>query len=212
MLTLLREREQMKVFISSLIAGMEPVRVAAREAVTMLRHVPVMAEDFGAQARSPQLACLAGLRESDVVILVLGERYGAEQSSGLSATHEEYRDAKGRKPVLAFVQQGMTPEPRQEAFIREVQGWEGGLFRGTFIAAADLREEIVRGLHDYQLANAVAPLNETQLRVRASELLAIDDRRSGSPMLNLAIVGGPNQQILRPSEIEDERLKEFIHQ
>ena len=39
----------MKVFISSLIGGMEPLRAAAKEAITTLRHEAVMAEDFGAR-------------------------------------------------------------------------------------------------------------------------------------------------------------------
>ena len=102
----------MKVFVSSLIAGMSDIRIAARNAVTTLRHAPIMAEDFGAQPNSPQVACLRGLRESDLVVLILGERYGAEQASGLSATHEEYREAKSTKPVIAFVQEGVDREPR----------------------------------------------------------------------------------------------------
>ena len=76
----------MKVFVSSLITGMESIRLAARKAVEILRHAPIMAEDLGAQPNSPQVACLTGLRQSDVVVLILGERYGAEQASGLSAT------------------------------------------------------------------------------------------------------------------------------
>ena len=39
----------MKVFISSLITGMEVERAAAKIAVETLRHQPVMAEDFGAR-------------------------------------------------------------------------------------------------------------------------------------------------------------------
>ena len=82
----------MKVFISSLIAGLQPLRQAARTAVTTLSHQPLMAEDFGAQAHSPQIACLNGVRDADLIVLILGESYGAVQSSGLSATHEEYRE------------------------------------------------------------------------------------------------------------------------
>jgi hypothetical protein len=59
-------------------------------------------------------ACLQGLRGSELVVLILGERYGAvPPGSGLSATHEEYRDARGTKPVVAFVQEGVTPEAEQ---------------------------------------------------------------------------------------------------
>jgi hypothetical protein len=32
----------MKVFVSSLISGMEPLRAAARDAITTLRHEPIM--------------------------------------------------------------------------------------------------------------------------------------------------------------------------
>jgi hypothetical protein len=92
----------MKVFISSIISGMEPFRAAAREAVEQLGHTAVLAEDFGAQPRSPQIACLDGLRQSALTILIIGERYGAKQSSGISATHEEFREARDRRPILAF--------------------------------------------------------------------------------------------------------------
>ncbi|WP_427149129.1 DUF4062 domain-containing protein [Rhizobium leguminosarum] len=34
----------MKIFISSLISGMEPIRAVAREAVEQLGHKPVMAD------------------------------------------------------------------------------------------------------------------------------------------------------------------------
>ena len=48
----------MKIFISSLISGFGPFRAAAHRAVEMLRHTPVMADDFRAMPNSPQVACL----------------------------------------------------------------------------------------------------------------------------------------------------------
>ena len=47
----------MKVFISSVIGGMEEHRAAAREAVESLGHTVIAAEDFGASPRSPQQVC-----------------------------------------------------------------------------------------------------------------------------------------------------------
>ena len=204
----------MKVFVSSLITGMEPIRLAARKAVETLRHAPIMAEDFGTQPNSPHVACLTGLRQSDVVVLILGERYGAEQASGLSATHEEYREAKGFKPVIAFVQEDVVREPKQAAFVDEVQGWSGGLFRGGFRNADDPVVAITRALHDYELATAVAPVDEADLQRRAMTLLppAARGGYSGGPMLALAVAGGPHQQILRPVEIEKADLAESLHQ
>src|SRR5205814_7195855 len=123
------ERLRVRVFISSLIVGMRAERDAAREAVEGLDYEPVMAEDFGAQPHSPQVACLSGIRESAVVILILGDRYGAKQSSGLSATHEEYQEARRNKAVFAFVAQGVSPDADQALFIQEVQTWDRGLMR-----------------------------------------------------------------------------------
>lgn len=204
----------MKIFISSLIFGFESFRAACKCAVTTLRHEPVMAEDFGARPHAPQVACLQGLRKSDLTLLALGERYGAvQQGSGLSATHEEYRDAQGRKPVIAFVQAGITPEPEQSAFIKEVEGWEGGLTRGSFSTPEELRDGVIRALHDYALATMAGPVDPKVLVDTALALLPEPERNvSRSPLLSLALAGGPLQSLLRPAEIEAPDLADALHQ
>ena len=203
----------MKVFISSLIAGMQPLREAARVAVITLRHEPVMAEEFGAQPRSPEIACLTGVRQADLVVLLLGESYGAIQPSGLSATHEEYREAKSRKPILAFVQRGIQPDARQKEFLDEVQSWESGLFREGFSGAEDLQTSITRALHDHELATAVGPVDQKEIAARAVAALPVQERGYHSAMaaLMLAVAGGPRQPILRPQEIENPSLAEDMH-
>jgi hypothetical protein len=204
----------MKVFVSSLISGFGPERQAARRAITTLRYEPVMAEDLGAQPNSPQVACLQALRGSDVVVLILGVRYGAvPPGSTLSATHQEYREARGVKPVLAFVQQGVSPEPEQQAFIDEVQGWEGGLFRGGFDGPEELQVGITQALHDLALANAVGPLDEGELLRRAAAMLPPENRNQvSSAFIDLALASGPTQRILRPVELEEARLADEILQ
>ena len=95
----------MKIFISSLISGFESSRAAAKSAVVALRHEPVMAEDFPAQPNSPQIACLQGIRSADIVVLILGDRYGSVQgTSNVSPTHEEFLEARDTRPVFVFVQ------------------------------------------------------------------------------------------------------------
>lgn len=204
----------MKVFVSSLITGFDRERAAVRRAVTALRYQPVMAEDFGAQPNSPQVACLQELRQSDLVTLILGDRYGAVPAgSTISATHQEYREARGTKPVIAFVQEGVTPEPEQLAFIDEVQAWEGGLFRGGFRTVDELQDGITRALHDVTLANAVGPADDYELAERASTLIPPEDRnQASSTFLNVAIAGGPLQRVLRPSELEAAALAEHLQQ
>lgn len=205
----------MKVFVSSLIAGFEPFRLAAKAAIQTLRHEPIMAEDFGARADSPQVACLQGVRDSEVVVLVLGGRYGAVQrGSGLSATHEEFREARERKPVLAFVQEGVQRDAHQETFINEVQGWQTGYFRSGFKTAEELRDAVTRAVHDYQLANAAGPLDPARLAAAAEGLLPRLRRSQGpdTPTLRIAIAGGPSYRLLRPAKLEAPELSEFIQQ
>src|ERR1051326_6906942 len=109
----------MKIFISSVIRGLESFRDAAANGASTLRHEVNRAEDFGASADSPQRVCLAGVRESDVVILLIGARYGEAQGDRrLSPTHEEYLEARERGSVLVFVPNAVGCEPSQKALLR----------------------------------------------------------------------------------------------
>lgn len=205
----------MKIFISSLISGFKPFREAARSAITNLRHEAVMAEEFGAQPNSPQIACLKGVRSADLVILILGKDYGSVQgTSGVSPTHEEFLEARGTKPVLAFVQEGVTRDAQQVKFVSDVQGWQQGYFRGGFKSPEDLKDLVTRALHEYQLAHATARLDIDALQQSAIGLLP--QQRTGnsaqSPTLTLAVAGGPLQRILRPAELEEQKLVDALHQ
>jgi len=204
-----------KIFISSLITGLEPFREAARSAVKTLRHEPVMAEDFGALPTSPQIACLRGLRSADLVVLILGARYGyAQGSSSVSPTHEEYLEARGAKPILMFVQEGIEREEQQSKFLSDVQAWQSGHFRAGFKTAEELKDLVTCAIHDFQLANAAGPVDAAALSDAAAALLprAHRNNHSGSPMLHVAIVGGPFQRVLRPAELEAPALADALHQ
>ena len=174
-----------------------------------------MAEDFVSQANSPQVACLQGLRSSELVVLMLGARYGSPQpGSGLSPTHEEFMEVRGRKPILLFVEEGVDYEPKQRALVTEAQGWEGGLFREGFKSADDLRSLITKAIHRHELAHAAAPLDLPSLAAAASALLVSSGRegRSGSPMLRLAFASGPRARVLRPAQLEAEEIADAIQQ
>lgn len=203
----------MKVFVSSLISGMEEERAAAKRAIEVLGHEPVMAEEFGARASSPQVACLQGVREADAVVLILGPRYGAKQSSGMSATHEEYLEARGRKSILAFVQEGDRDED-QAALIKEAGGWQGGLLWNGFSTPEQLGGLVTQNLHRHELAHAVAPLEPEALARIAPALLPerTNNYYSSDLALHLAIAAGPRGDILRPAELEAEALASAMQQ
>jgi Domain of unknown function (DUF4062) len=204
----------MKIFISSLIAGFEDMRAAAVAAVRSLGHEPVTAETFDPGLTSPRIACLKGVRDSDLVVMMLGSAYGAVQpNSDLSATHEEWREAKDRRPVIAFVQDGVDRDARQAEFVREVQDWTGGLFRGGFRDADDLRDQMTRTIHRLELSSATAAVDATEMLTRAQALIPREDRgfvRMTGPLLHIAVVGGPAQTILRPMEIEKPELARML--
>ena len=201
----------MKVFISSVFKAMEPYRAAAAAAVRSLGYDPIQAEDFAASSASPRVACLEGVRAADAVILLLGERYGPVQTGDLSATHEEYREAKDRCPVFAFVQKGIALEERQQAFLEEVQAWSVGHLRRDFATEEDLRQGVTKALHQWSIARSAGTVDGEELLQRAIALLPSDRRHSyGGGVLSVAVAGGPLQPILRPGELEGSELHDVL--
>jgi len=199
----------MKIFVSSVIRGLESYRDAASHAARALRHEVKRAEDFAASAATPQQACLAGVRWADVVVLLLGSRYGDRQRSGLAPTHEEYREARERCAVLVFIQQNANFEQEQLGFVSEVQNWSTGHFTATFSSPEELRDQVTAALRDLELARAVGPVDEAEMLSRAKALLP-NDRQSLGARLILVVAGGPRQQVVRPRDLESQELEEFI--
>ena len=198
----------MKIFISSVIGGFEPYRDAAVQAVRALRHEPIRAEDFGASPRTPQQVCLKGVREADLVLLLIGERYGEIQASGRSATHEEFLEACERCEILVFVQEGVTFEPAQRRFSSEVQKWATGRYTNPFSSPGDLRDRVTAAIRDVEVSHAAGGVNEAELVDHARSLFPNDRGRVAS--LALVTVGGPRQQVLRPAKLEDAAFQKWL--
>lgn len=169
---------------------MEDDRDAVRKAAAILRHEVIGAEDFGARADTPQRTCLASVRGADVTVLLLGDRYGAIQGSGLSATHEEYREARESSEVLAFIRSGTSPESPQRDFIEEVQGWAGGQFTVSYATPDELVTAVTRALHELELARQRGPADEEDLK-RQAEALLPGASLSLTGVLHVAIAGLP---------------------
>ncbi|MGO4527390.1 DUF4062 domain-containing protein [Microvirga sp. 2MCAF35] len=204
----------MKVFISSVITGYEAVRAAAQDAIETLGHEVIRAEDFGASASSPQIACLSGVRDADLVFLLMGRRYGAVQASGISATHEEFREAKGTKEIIALVETVDDRESAQQAFLDEVQDWQGGVFTESFATSEDVRRLITQALHRRAVDEARGASDAHEVLNRCLSVLPSSERgwSNGHITLGLAVAGGPSQTLLRPIQIESRELDEKLFQ
>lgn len=194
------------MFISSVVGGIEGFRSVASEAARDLGNDVVRSEDFPASPSSPREACLAGVRSSDVLVLLVGGRYGERQASGLSATHEEFREAtENNVSVLAFVQTGVDREADQSDFLNEVRGWTVGVYTANFRTEEDLRREVTRSLHEWALSQAAGPVDEGEMFDRAQVLVPPPSSQLGygaPEQLGLVVVGGPRRSILRPAELE----------
>ena len=135
--------EDQRVFVSSVMAGMEKERTAVAGAVEQLGAVPVWFENFGGRDDDPEAAYLAEVAGSDIYVGVLGERYGKPLASGYSATHTEYREAVRRGlRVSVWAHQGPFSGPQRD-FLDEVR-----VFRttGTFSDADDLASRVAARL------------------------------------------------------------------
>lgn len=144
----------LRVFVSSVEGGYEEYRAAAKCAIASLGHVPVLMErpETAASPDSPQTACLGEVESSDIVVLLMGARYGDLQHSGLSATHEEWVRARSiRRKVLVFVEKVDIREPEQQAFVNQVEHWVDGHFRKKFSSPLELSLRIVAALRKREM-------------------------------------------------------------
>lgn len=192
----------MKVFISSVVREFEPFRDAAAGAAKLLGHEILRAEDLVSGPDSAERACLDLVRRADVVVLLLGARYGASTSRDVSPTHEEYHEARLiGKDVLGFMQGGVTAEPQQRALIDEVRQWATGSAAATFRTPAELRDEVIKALKELELSRAGGRLDPDEMATRAAKRVGELARSVHQSSLLVAVAPGPAQALLRPREI-----------
>jgi hypothetical protein len=108
--------------------------------------------------------------------------------------------------VLVFVEDAIAPESAQQGFIDEVQAWATGHVRRGFVTPDDLRATMTRALHEHELALSSGPVDSDEMLQRANAMLPRRPGGIGKAELILAVVGGPLQQVLRPTELEDSEL------
>jgi len=82
------------IFVSSTMDDeMSPARSALRTAIRSWGAEPVMWEEITPRDQGPRDAYLEGVDRSQIVLLLLGKRYGVSDESGYSPTHQEARRA-----------------------------------------------------------------------------------------------------------------------
>lgn len=111
--------ETKKVFISSTATDLKEFRKAATEAIKQIGMEPVLAEiaDIAFEpATDIRSTILSEIDSADVIVLILGHRYGATYpETGKSWTELEYERARTKgKPVLAYLASDDVPWPASQ--------------------------------------------------------------------------------------------------
>lgn len=128
-----------RVFVSSVSKSLVPTRQQIISHLRIAGYDVGAMESFGAQPDPPLDVCLREVRKSDVVVLIVGPRYGSLLPQGISYTQAEFREARALAiPVLAFRVPDATDLEQDEkdrlaAFLEEV----GSFATYKFLAASN---------------------------------------------------------------------------
>ena len=196
--------QRVRVFISSTLQELSEERGAARDAVEVLRLVPVMFE-LGARPHPPRQVYRAYLAQSQIFVGVYWQSYGwvapGEETSGLE---DEYRLSAGM-PKLIYVK---SPAPGREGRLADLLGRiknDGSVSYQRFSDPAELQHLVENDLAvllserfetkaaEPDAGNAGAlPVPATPLVDRDSEAAAVHDLvlRQGVRLITLTGPGG----------------------
>jgi hypothetical protein len=139
-----------RVFVSSTVEDLRNHRSAVRDAIIRAEAFPEMQEYFTASSYNPPLdECLCRVRTTDVLIVIVAQRYGwvpEDQKSGeyKSITWLEVEEAvRNSKEVLAFVLGDNAEWPKESS-----ESYRLALAAERGEATAELVVEVQRNVHN----------------------------------------------------------------
>ncbi|QDU05416.1 hypothetical protein V6x_51530 [Gimesia chilikensis] len=96
------------IFISSTIKDLHHLRDILRDTIIDLAYNPVMSEHGGVGYLNPVTAaesCYISVNQCQMMVLIIGSRYGWKDEDGLSVTHREFKTARdARIPIITLVE------------------------------------------------------------------------------------------------------------
>ena len=192
-----------RVFVSSVMENYAAFRDTATKSIRRAGCDPVRAEDFPGAHTSPRTACLDGVRSADALVLLLGERYGFVGPSGLSATEEEYEEARSaHKRVLVFLEDVDVRESRQEVFVSKVQDYVTGHWRKTFREADELASLVQEAVAAADLQSTSGHEARTRGRIEAA-LARRPAKSQGIVWLHTAWTTPRDEEVIDPLDLGD---------
>jgi ribokinase len=140
----------LRLFVSSTSKDLEGYRDDVDGLVRRFGHVFVGMEYFGARRESPLETCLDEVSKSDVVLVIVGSRYGTlspDKKRSYTEREVKYAGELGL-PVLVFIQDDVSFESDREARLRErFVSRLGQYTHARFTGLASLLTEVSSALH-----------------------------------------------------------------
>lgn len=141
-----------QIFISSTYSDLIDIRNIAYQIVLDMGQVPVgyhaVAADNGIQE-----TINPWIDDSEIFVLIIGEKYGSKSLSGNSYVEEEYDFAFSKgKPILCFIKSGyeQNNDPRLKSFVAKLLSRH---FVSVWNGADDFRTKFVTSLYNMLLKN-----------------------------------------------------------
>lgn len=177
------------IFLSSTIADLHYLRDGLRDAIDELAYRPVMSEYGEIGYINPTTAaesCFRTVKQCQMVVLIVGRRYGAVDSDGLSVTHREYMTAKNEGlPTITFVEPDVLnykevydSEPKAELWksftkmdhpintfqlLAEINNSESYNAILPFSSVSDAKRKLKRQIAEFvgdRLVDVISPINQ----------------------------------------------------
>jgi len=171
----------LKVFLSSTFKDLVSERQTVEAAIRRMAAQYIGMEYFGSFADEPLKKCLEKVRSANVIILVLGHKYGfIPEKSAISMTEAEYREAMGKNiPVLPYLLKekyfsaNSDDDPRLTKLKEELKARHGVTW---FTSPEDLAWKMISDLAR-EFSNTLSPENPSVEKVQNQILIdPIKDR------------------------------------
>ena len=147
-----------EVMIGSTIADLERERDAAEGAILALELSRFRAEKLGSVALTPRELCEVMAKRCDILVLMIGERYGhVIEPEGISVVEFEYNVARADNPgkILVYVKEGVKrDDKRLKDFLERVLDFNNGNVTHSFTTPEKLSEQIPRDIVRWLISHA----------------------------------------------------------
>lgn len=133
--------------ISSTVADLREERKAVDDVIREFEYERFRSEAMGSIADSSERVCIGMAQKCDLMILLIGERYGyVDPAWGVSVTQKEFETAReqDKHKILVFVKSVADGkmESRAIEFMRQATDFRDGYFRAAFRDVQELREQV----------------------------------------------------------------------